>query len=66
MIKRSDPALIDLHPNPTIRIDNIRERRFNLIDRSPYCPLCQTRVPDLSEHCAEMAGDHIAMAIHNS
>lgn len=69
-MKREIPGLIDVGSNPTVKIGDIRERRWALMDRGlsrRFCPVCNVLVPNIAQHCAEMADDdHLVQLIHGS
>lgn len=47
--------LFELVADPTILVDNVKRRKFRLIDS--VCPVCQVRVQDLWRHCSDV-GDN--------
>lgn len=62
------PDLMELGPNPTVRIGDVRSRRFDLIDRSrKICPVCNASVPNIAQHCADVGDDaHTVQLVHGS
>jgi len=46
---------LELAANPSIHIEDVKRRRFRLIDS--VCPVCEARVQDLLEHCRTVGDD---------
>ncbi len=56
-----------ISPNPTVSLQNVSARRFDMIDRGRICPVCGEKVKDLSAHLSSSSDpEHIVHDVMDS